>query len=172
MSVRTGRLGAVIGITAALALAGATPAMAQSAPDPGARLRSASDPAPVGPNQFFVGVVNDATVDARVEVLCDASGTTGHPRAGQNVAVLAALGAPNSPAGFTGAAGKMIEVGLGASTGPRAVLRLGFYQVPEPIPTSLVVPCTGSGTVSFAAAPASPTSRPATVKVTFVPLVA
>jgi hypothetical protein len=125
-------------------------------------------PAPVGPNQFFVGVVNDASVDAQVFVTCDASGTTGHPRAGQTVAVLPASGTGTAQAGFTGTAGKEIAVGVGAGTGTQAVLRLRLYQVREQIPTSLLVPCTGSGLVSFLPAPASDTSRPATVKVTFV----
>jgi hypothetical protein len=131
-----------------------------------------TDPVAVGPKQFFVGVVNDATTDARIAVMCDVSGTTGHPRPGQSVAVLPASGSATSPTGFTGAAGKVIGVGLGVGTGPRADLQLGFYQVREPIPTSLLMPCAGSGLVSFVPAPASTTSHPATVKVTFVSLVA
>jgi len=126
-------------------------------------------PVPVGPNQFFVGVVNDATSDARIEVSCAASGTVGHPRAGQTVAVLPASGSGTAQTGFTGTAGKEVGVGVGAGTGTQTELRLRSYQVREPIPTSLVLPCTGPGVVSFVPAPASDTSRPAMVKVTFVP---
>lgn len=158
MSVHAGRASTVVGVAAVVALSFATPAVAS--------------PIPVGPNQFFIGVVNDATTDARIDVVCNPSGKSGHPLAGQSVAVLPASGSATTPTGFTGATGKVIGVGLGATADPQPVLQLGVYQVRQPIPTSVVTPCGGSGVVSFIPAPASATSRPATVKVTFVSVVA
>jgi hypothetical protein len=45
---------------------------------------------------------------------------------------------------------------------------IGQFSVNMPIPTSLLLPCGGSGKVVFRPAPTSPTARPSVVSVRFV----
>jgi hypothetical protein len=160
MSVQVRRLSATAGVAAVLGLAAAAPAAAGPVPAP----------PPIGPNQFFAGAVNGMTADVRIPVICDPDGRTGHPRAGQTVAVLPVSVAEGSTTGFTGEAGKVVGVGVGTSTEPQPSVTLRRYQVAEEIPTSVLLPCDGPGVVSFLPEPASTTSRPATVRVLFVPV--
>jgi hypothetical protein len=148
---------------ATLLVAGATPATA-----------AVVDPGPIGPNQFFTAQVNGVSGQSRIAVVCD-GGTdllpTGHPVAGQIVRVVPAVLPPTGPlplAGFTGSAGKAVTVGLGASDVPKPFAVLRFYQAGASIPTDLVVPCTGTGVVTFVPTPMSDTARASAVKVTFV----
>jgi hypothetical protein len=158
MSRKLRRWSIPLGVTAAL-LAGAAPAAAADVADP------------IGPNQFYVGQVNGLSEAARIAVVCDRPadpGSIAHPVAGQTVTVLPVSGPIDREAGFTGSAGKVIGVGLAGSdtVAPPVVLRL--YTEVAKIPTSLVTPCGGTGTMMFAASPASSTARTASVKVTFV----
>jgi hypothetical protein len=151
----------VLGVTAA-ALAGASPALAGVVVDPG----------PIRPEQSFVGLVNGVSDRARIVVNCGGPitpGKTGHPVAGQTVAVQQVIGAPvQKPGeGFTGTAGKEIGVALATSVPP---LRLRFYGTSAQIPTDVPVPCSGESVVVFAPEPTSPTARAATVKVLFASL--
>lgn len=125
---------------------------------------------PVGPNQFFSGVVNGQTGQATIRMACFGPirpGQTGHPFAGQTVE--AVLNPPSSAAvaGFTGTAANAIDVQFPTPV-PTAPVVLRAYGVPEAIPTSLELPCGGSGVVAFVPDPTSPTARTATVNVWFV----
>src|SRR4029450_2178268 len=125
-------LGVTIGVAAVLGLATAPAA-------------HAGPTTPIGPNQFFVGVVNGASADARILVSCDGPGRTGHPLAGQTAAALP-VSTPTTPApASTGEAGKALGVGAGATSAPEPLVELRFYQVRDPIPTTVEVPCGGSG---------------------------
>jgi hypothetical protein len=147
---------------AAMLLAVSAPAMAGGVVDPG----------PIAPNQSFTGLVNGVGGESRIAVVCDGPidfVPTGHPAAGQFVSA-AQTSAPAPGDGFTGAAGKAIDVGLGTSA-TTAPVRLRFYQATAAIPTDTLVPCSGTGVVSFMPAPTSATARTGIVKVTFVPQV-
>ena len=131
----------------------------------------------VGPDQTFRALVNGqsgAAAPVTIAMACFGPlqpGQTGHPMAGQTVQVR--LGAATaSRAGFTGPNGTSIGVFFGApppATATGGPLSLVRYGVPKPIPTSLVLPCTGTGQVTFVPLPMSPpVSRAAVVPVRFV----
>ncbi|GAA0408618.1 hypothetical protein GCM10009530_71280 [Microbispora corallina] len=144
----------------ATALATAAPAVA-----------GAVDPAPIGPNQYFSGLVNGQSGTSTIKMACFGPvypGQTGHPLAGQTVEVRRALSTSTTGVGYTGGAAKAIGVAFGNATSATAPIVLRFYGAPAEIPTSLNLPCYGSGTVSFVPAPSSPSARPATVTVNFV----
>jgi hypothetical protein len=124
----------------------------------------------VGPNQLFIGLVNGLHGQANVMMGCVGPthpGETGHPLPGQTFEVRLTL---DVPGGNTGSAANRI-VAFFAPV-PVAVpngVTFKQYNVRKPIPTSLTLPCSGSGLVEFAPEPSSSTSRPDTVPVHFVP---
>ena len=127
------------------------------------------DPAPIGPHQYFTGQVNGASVNAVIQVGCFGPvvpGETGHPIAGQSVDVLPAAASTTADVGYTGESADHVLVGFGtpAST---AVVLLKDYAVKAAIPTTLDLPCSGTGKVTFVPAPTSSTARTATVTVTY-----
>ena len=128
------------------------------------------DPLPIGPNQFFNGVVNDATANATIRTDCVTPVGVGHPAAGQYVE--AQLDAPPvaSDLGYTGSAGRALAVTLQlpTSSGLGIIGTLSGYNYEFAIPTDITVPCTGSGAVVFTPTPTSSSARPATVSVTLV----
>jgi hypothetical protein len=93
---------------------------------------------------------------------------TGHPVAGQTVGVLPASTAPSSAVGFTGIVARQIGVGFSPARPSTPQVSLRFYRTVAQIPTTTVVPCSGSGSVTFEPNPTSPTTRAATVTITFV----
>lgn len=79
---------------------------------------AAVEATPVGPNQFFTGLVNNVAGSATIRVTCSGTvhpGQTGHPVAGQTVQVQPAAGPTSADVGFTGSAGTSISETLGAS---------------------------------------------------------
>jgi hypothetical protein len=129
------------------------------------------DPAPIGPNQYFVGLVNDQTGIATIAMACFGPvhpGQTGHPMVDQTVKVLPVTAPSPARAGYTGSAAHAVGVGFGVSTSTASPIVLNMWAVAAKIPTTLVLPCYGTATVTFVPAPTSTTARPATVQVTFV----
>jgi len=129
------------------------------------------DPAPIGPNQAFFGYVNDASTNATIQMACFGPvfpGQTGHPMDGQTVKALPVSSPTPLRPGFTGSAATEIGVGfdLSSSAVPPVVLRM--WAVAAKIPTTLTLPCFGTGTVTFVPLPSSATARSATVQVTYV----
>lgn len=127
------------------------------------------DPAPIGPGQYFTGLVNGADGPAVIKVVCPGPivpQETGHPLAGQTVEVLPAAVSSSAVVGYTGSAADRIAVdfGVAATTTP---VTLTDWAVQAAIPTSLLLPCSGTGTVSFVPDPTSPTARTATVAVDY-----
>lgn len=121
---------------------------------------------PVGPNQQFAGVINGKAADATIFMVCPGPafpGQTGHPEGGQGVQVV-----ENTGAGFTGSAAREIVAQFSPSSSTAAALVFTQYGVIQDIPTALVLPCSGTGSVVFSPLPTSTTARSATVKVTFV----
>jgi hypothetical protein len=129
----------------------------------------AGDPAPIGPNQFFLALVNGKAADAVITVVCPfpiTPGETGSPTSGQYVEVEPEAAGSAAPFGYTGSAADSISAVFSpTATNGSVVIRAYFVQVP--IPTTLRLPCSGSGVVSFEPIPGSSTARSATVTVTY-----
>jgi hypothetical protein len=121
----------------------------------------------VHPHQFFVGAVNGVSTEAVIKVLCPGPANTGHALSGQTLQVnLAEGGGPDL--GFTGTKAKAIVATLAFAknvTGSLATFRR--YGVAAPFPTSLILPCSGTGIVSFDPTPGSRTAKAYDVDVTF-----
>jgi hypothetical protein len=157
------RLSLVTAAIAIIALATATPAAADGI----------VDPAPIAPNQHFIGEVNAHTGTATINVTClgpVAAGQTGHPAPGQTVAALPVTVPVSNTAGFTGTAADSIVVSLTPPSAASVAIILHDWVVTAPIPATLALPCSGSGVATFTPAPSSPTAKAATVAVTFVPV--
>lgn len=114
----------------------------------------------VSPNQHFVAEVNARASNATIAVVCSAplqSGETGYPLAGQSVGVEPAPRAH----GYTGSVASSIVAAFASGT-----VTFTDYGT-QPIPSTLSLPCQGTGTVVFSAEPTSATARAATVTVTY-----
>lgn len=119
----------------------------------------------IGPNQAFSGVLNGYAANAPVYVICPGPifpTSKGHPIGNQSWQVV--LGGP----GFTGSVATRIVATFAADSS--APVTFTAYRAPKAIPTSLLLPCSGSGLAVFTPAPASPTARSATVTVRFINL--
>ncbi|HEY5835318.1 hypothetical protein [Streptomyces sp.] len=127
--------------------------------------------APVAPHQWFVGQVGGVSANATIKVGCfgpATPGQTGHPIAGQYVSVAPAVTVTSPEVGYTGEAADrvVVDFGSGTSTGTAAVLK--EYGVRAAIPTTIDLPCLGTGRVLFIPVPTSTTARAAAVTVTYV----
>lgn len=137
---------------------------------------ASSDAAPggaVGHRQAFAGRVNGQFDGATIAMACFGPvtpGETGHPMAGQALAVLSPLppiAVGTIHPGKTGSAATTIVASLKGA--PRVVLaRFTHYFHTKTISTSLELPCAGTGVVRFVPRPMSATSRAAWVTVSFV----
>src|SRR5437867_3532304 len=101
---------------------------------------------PIGPNQHYVGLVNHKHVGAVIYVVCPgpAGGDrTGPPTGNQTVKVVRVT----SGGGYTGSSANRIW----AEFNKDSIHVVGFttYNTPKAIPTSLQLPCSGTGTVTF-----------------------
>lgn len=132
--------------------------------------------APIGPNTYFTAQVNGpaSTTDSSViKVVCPGpatQGQMGHPVAGQTVEALSVL--PPSPVpstlGYTGSAAHQIDVSFSpASSGTAAPVVLKAFFAPAAIPTTLLLPCYGSGVVQFVPEPTSSSARSYKVPVVY-----
>ncbi|MFE9428619.1 hypothetical protein ACFYNO_37390 [Kitasatospora sp. NPDC006697] len=149
-----------------LALTGLLASAAALAPAAAAQ-SPVQDPIPVRPDTAFQGLVNGAAANAAIQLGCFGPitpGQTGHPLAGQTVEA-DAVTPVSTVAGYTGSAGTAIEVTITTSSAGSIQLvgKLGSFFAPLAIPTSLVLPCTGTAQVTFTPIPTSPTARPSVV---------
>lgn len=132
---------------------------------------------PVGPRQYFYGqefgVASSSASQDVIEVACAGPATTGHPLPGQDVAVHQIFPpAPVTTAGYTGNFGTEITADLiwsrGTVTVVTRIATFTSYDVMMPIPTSITVPCGGTGVISFTPSPDPDNSGTASdVTVTF-----
>lgn len=155
------RLGLMTAATALIVAATAAPAAAGGV----------VDPAPIGPNNYFVGLVNNTTGPATVQMACVGPvvpGQTGHPLAGQTVKALPVTPPTSTITGYTGTAATAIAVTFATPASVGTPIVLHDWAVSAPIPTTLVLPCSGTGLVTFTPIPTSPTAKAATVTVNFV----
>lgn len=128
----------------------------------------------VGPKQYFYGEVFSVTSSSArdvIEVAC-AGALTGHPVAGQSVAVHQIF-PPATTLGYTGNDGIEIDTKLiypaEPVTGGITIATFTNYDDPAPIPTSITVPCSGSAVMSFSPYPnADGTGVSSDVDITFV----
>jgi len=128
----------------------------------------------VRPHQYFAGSVNGSLgtpTPAVIKVVCPGpEAQRGHPVSGQTVEVGLAVAATRN-VGYTGNDATSIGAFFGAppptTTGPGQV-NFREYGVRKAIPTSLSLPCQGTGVVTFVPFPESPpTSRSASVPVQY-----
>jgi len=102
--------------------------------------------APVGPNQHFLGLVNGKHSGAVIYTVCPGpAGGSGPVSGGQKVSVQRV----KTGGGDTGAGGHVIY----AVIAQNAFVALKAYGSAQPMPTSIRVPCQGTGTVTFTTCP-------------------
>ena len=135
-----------------------------------------ADSGPIGPKQYFNGEVfglSSSTAPNVIEVACAGPAATGHPVAGQYVAAHQIFPPATTTAGYTGNDGTEIDVNLVYSQGTITVVTpvfatLRYYDQKVEIPTSLTVPCNGTGAMDFTPSPDPDNSAKASkVGVTF-----
>jgi hypothetical protein len=116
-----------------------------------------ADGGQVGPKQYFDGEVfglTSSTTQDVIQVSCAGAATTGHPFANQYVAAHQFFPPVTTTYGYTGNFGTEIDVNLIYSVGTITVVTptfatLTYYDTKAEIPTSLTVPCSGTGVVVF-----------------------
>jgi hypothetical protein len=136
---------------------------------------AAAQGGPVGPRQYFYGQVfgpASGTAQGVIEVACAGAAAAGHPFPGQFVEVQQIFPPVTTTLGYTGNFGIRISADLIWSRGTIAVATpiatFTSYGVSMPIPTSITVPCSGSGVMNFAPSPDPDNSGiPSNVNVTF-----
>jgi hypothetical protein len=137
----------------------------------------------VGPKQYFTGVINgtdgNTSTPIPIQMACFGPltpGETGHPMAGQTLAVHQ-LFPPASSGGTLGYTGNDSEIGFflvappssSTAAAPRAAKSVVFvrYDKTQRLSTALTLPCSGTGTVWFSPTPVVPPSRSASVPVAY-----
>ena len=127
------------------------------------------DPVPIGPNQYFRGFINNHPPGkAVITVICPGPVNTGHPAAGQKIEVRTAQPTSTFDIGFTGSAGTKITAALAPASSTTILASFTSYFVPKNIPTSITVPCSGTGKVVVRTSPTSSTAKSAVLPVTFM----
>jgi hypothetical protein len=135
----------------------------------------------VGPKQYFTGVINgksgNTTKPITIMMACVGPirpGETGHPVAGQTVAVHQMFPPAGGSLGYTGNGsqiGAFFNAPPPAAPGARPTTGTPLftrYDRPQPLPTSVTLPCAGTGTVWFTPIPVVPPSRSQAVPVRYV----
>lgn len=133
------------------------------------------DPVVITPNTSFVGLVNSATADPVITVVCPGpitANSVGHPTSGQTAEVRSVLPPTTQPAGYTGSLGHQIAAGFTSATSAAQGIVFTSYFAPAKIPTTWLLPCGGTGTMTFVPQPTSPTARSFSLTVTFVNIAA
>jgi hypothetical protein len=125
----------------------------------------------VGPGQYFRGYVNGTATNAIIQMGCfGPAGGTGHPLSGQYVLASQVPNSTTTNVGYTGTSANAIAVALvlhsssGTTTYPIGTITV--YDAKLAIPTTLTLPCSGSGNVVFTPTPTSSSAKAATVAVT------
>jgi hypothetical protein len=124
----------------------------------------------VKPGQFFTGYVFGTNKQSVIEVACLGPGGVGrHPLGGQTVEVVMSP-VPDTTVGYTGGLATEINAALSYASGPGVVTvpiaTFTQYSVKLPIPTSIQLPCSGSGVMSLRPYPLD-SGRPVDITVTF-----
>jgi hypothetical protein len=138
----------------------------------------------VGPNQYFTGVINgtdgNTVIPIAIQMACFGPlrpGETGHPLGGQTLAVhqlfppttmstVGKTGDDSTIDVFFGAPPPATFQGANAHVSAKTI-RFVHYDMTKRLPTSLTLPCGGTGTVWFVPIPVVPPSQSAAVPVEF-----
>jgi hypothetical protein len=123
---------------------------------------------PIGPNQIFLGLVNGSSTKVNFDVVCPGAANKGTP-VNDKVGV-EKLQDPIPGFGRTGHASAIaasLKYKSGSSTVTEQVAKFTTYTT-KPVPTSVVTPCSGTGTVVFSPVKGGPGATSASVHVTFV----
>jgi hypothetical protein len=130
---------------------------------------------PVPTDAVFGATVNGRTTHATIQVFCTGF-MAGHPRPGQSVGVFIPEVMQSPAFGRTGTPVTGIVATLSAHE--NRVAQLGTFRrirrtrpvssATMALSTTLILPCTGTGTAVFTPVPARPGTKPAVVDVTFV----
>ena len=124
----------------------------------------------IRPDQTFFGLVNGDATAATVAVACPEAvrpGETGPPVSGQTIAVRSP--SPSvTPGGATGARGTTIVAQfLTTSTAATSSITFDHYGS-KVLPSTLMLPCLGSGSIVFTPRPTSTTAHSESMTVTYV----
>ena len=135
----------------------------------------------IGPREYFVGLVNGnsgLSHHAQIRVACPGpvrSGETTHPLPNQPLEVTRPV-AILTKDGYTGSNGTQINAYYGippTATSTGGIATFFRYGVKKAIPTTLNVPCSGTGHITFISFPRDPgVSRAFVVPVEFVNIAA
>ena len=109
---------------------------------------------PIGPNQHFSGRVNGTRTSAVVHTVCagpGGAGRTGPVAGGQTLAVVRAAQGHGRTGPFSQIYAWFVPQS-GTTTAP-VQLKFTSYNAPQAIPTSVKVPCDGTGQVEFSSCP-------------------
>jgi hypothetical protein len=150
---------------AVVALGAALVPAATAAADP------VQDPLPITPNTYFAGLVNGKAADAVITVVCPGpvtANSVGHPVSGQTAEVRSVLPPSTTPLGYTGGLGREIVAGFTSASSATQALVFTSYFAPAKIPTTWLLPCGGTGVMTFVPQPTSPTARSYSLTVTFL----
>jgi hypothetical protein len=136
-----------------------------------------SAPVKIAPHQYFVGLVNGSAGlahHAQIRVACPGPirpGETTHPLSGQTLNVTRPSTITTKD-GYTGPRGTHINAYMGippSATDTGGIASFAYYNTPKPIPTTLTVPCSGTGYITFIPFPRDPgKSRSFVVPVDYV----
>jgi len=107
---------------------------------------------PIGPNQHFSGLVNGTRSSAVVTTVCagPAAGRTGPVAGGQTLMIVRGRGRHGDTGPFTTIYAWFVPQSEGTTP---TQLRFESYRTPQAIPTSVLVPCHGTGEVEFSSCP-------------------
>jgi hypothetical protein len=110
---------------------------------------------PIGPNQHFSGLVNGKRSSAVVTTVCagPAAGRTGPVAGGQTLSVVRGRGRQGDTGPFTAIYAWFFPQSGGTTTTAPTQLKFESYRTPQAIPTSIQVPCDGTGEVEFSSCP-------------------
>jgi hypothetical protein len=124
----------------------------------------------IQPDQTFFGVVNGDRTSASIKVACPQGlqpGEMGPPVSGQTIGIRSPASSA-TPSGTTGSHPRTI-VARFVSSGAAATSTVTFTRYgTEALPTTLLLPCLGSGTLVFSPRPASSTAHNETMTVTYL----
>jgi hypothetical protein len=162
----------VVSAVVAASLLPAAAAVADGPPSSVSPLR------PVGPGQFFSGLVDGVPGSGAIRLACPAvtrPGQTGHPVAGQSISLRQQFPPSAAPSalGFTGGAStiaaslRIVSPSAATAAAPIALAVFSFYGVQASIPTTLSLPCGGAGAVVFAPVQGGTAARSYTEPVKF-----
>ena len=110
---------------------------------------------PIGPNQHFSGLVNGKRSSAVVTTVCagPAAGRTGPVAGGQTLSVVRGRGRHGDTGPFTAIYAWFVPQSGGTTTTAPTQMKFESYRTPQAIPTSIQVPCDGTGEVEFSSCP-------------------